>query len=487
MRRPPHLSARVAAARSTVWVVTGTSGESDKALAAWIERTIGGTVVRMQRHARWRAAWDIDLDQNGVILPLHARGDREANFAIPYRIADELPTHHLLERAGIPVPHAYGLCEEPYVLVMDRLPGHVELSFADSDRQRTALIDEYLELLPAIYAIDLEDAAAAGFEVPADAEGIALGSFTRFERAYDELQTTPDPVAEFLRGWVHRHFPPDRTTPRFVTCDAFQFMFEDGKITGLLDFELAHVGDPLMDLAFLRIRDTIKSLGDLAAIAERFGEITGVVIDHDAVDFYTVMYNVLTVLSASPPLADPTPTTDLMSHLAWYVNSARWAFEVIADLAGIELSAVDSPPASGSRHHAAFAHLARGTRAAAATDTGYDSASLHRVARHLLRIDEIGRAVDEAGLDDLEALLGKRPTTDAADAELLAFIAAAGTEHDDALVRLLDRRVQRQQLLMAPTGSLMLRHPRLRSVRPDAADLSRDEDRWPPGAIPGTA
>jgi hypothetical protein len=455
-------------------------------LTDWIERTVGGRVVRVERLARWRPAWDVDVEVDGTVVPLHARGEREANFAIPYRIADEVPIHHLLERAGLPVPHAYGLCDEPYALVMDRLPGFVDLSFADDDEQRVALVDEYLELLPPIYGIDLGDAAAAGFDVPTDAHGIALGSFEKFERVYDELGPPPDPVAEFLRRWLHRNYPRHQTEAAFVTYDAFQFMFENGKITGLLDFELAHVGDPMMDLASLRIRDTIKNFQDLPSIVSRYEEVTGREVDHDIVDFHTVLYNTLTVLSAAPPLAAPMATTDYMSHVAWYVNSARWAFEVMADMTGLDLDLVEPLAVQPSGHHPAFVHLAGGTRRAMTGDAAYEQVSLHRLARHLVRLDESGAAADDANLDDLADLLGHRPDPATADVELLAFIARDEPEHDAALVRLLDRRVQRAQLLMAPEGSLMLRHPQLRGLRPDAVDGTSDADRWPPGAIPGT-
>ncbi len=73
---------------------------------------------------------------------------------MPYRIADEVATHDLLEAHGVPVPHAYGLCDDPYALVMDRLPGHVDLSAVD-DAERGPLLDHYLEILARVYDIPL--------------------------------------------------------------------------------------------------------------------------------------------------------------------------------------------------------------------------------------------------------------------------------------------------------------------------------------------
>ncbi len=172
-----------------------------------------------------------------------------------------------------------------------------------------------------------------------------------------------DPVSAFLRRWLHRNYPRHRDRAVFLTYDAFQFMFEKGRITGLLDFELACVGDPMMDLAALRVRDTIKNLGDLSVIAQGFEGATGIGIDLDAVDYHTVMYNTLTVLSAGPPMVAPERTTDYVSHLAWYVNSARWAFEVIAEMCGFALEPVDVPGPQASRHAPSYGHLVEALRA----------------------------------------------------------------------------------------------------------------------------
>ncbi|MCU1344163.1 MAG: hypothetical protein JWL70_429 [Acidimicrobiia bacterium] len=466
------------------------SSDDDNAkLAAWVEREVGGKVTRIDRLARWRPAWDIDVERDGQLIPLHARGDREANFAIPARIAEEWPVHDLLEANGLPVPHVFGICEQPRALVMDRLPGLVDLTFADSDDERHQLNDEYLELLAQIYRIDLDQAAKAGFTIPTDARGIALDGFARYEQVHDQLMPARDPVAQFLRKWLHRNYPKHRTQATFITYDAFQFMFEGGHITGLLDFELAQVGDPLMDLGALRVRDTIKNLGDLAQLGDRYAEITGQALDYDVIDYHTVMYNTLTVLSAGPPIAAPVRTTDLISHMAWHVNSARWALEVMADMLGFTLEAVAEIPPSPSPHHAAATHLVEGLSDHSSVHGAgdYERAGLYRVARHLRRVDEIGTEVERSDLADLSQLVGHPVVRAEATAELLRFIDQASASDDEALIRLLDRKMQRFHQLLGPPKSMLLRHPPLRSLRPGAVVPEGASDQsWPAGLIPGT-
>jgi hypothetical protein len=424
------------------------------------------------------------------LLALHARGQREPRIVMPYRIRDEVATHDLLESHGVPVPHAYGLCEDPEALVMDRLRGHVDLSSAGVEVRRN-LIEEYLQILACIYEIPLGHLVEAGFDLPSDSASTALaGYWDKMVELYDTsmAELPADPTAVFLRKWMRDNVPPGRYgEARFITYDSFQFMFAEGRITGLLDFEHAHVGDPMMDLAALRVRDTIKNIGELSDIASMYEHVTGVTIDHDTVEYHTVLYNAISVISTGPPLSAPLPGTDWLSYLAWYVNGARWAFETIAEIRGYQLDPVTVPEPHPSCHATAIRHLVAGLRSSAAPEDDYELGGLGRVANHLKRVDEIGTALEAADLEDLRRLLGYEPDRDTADAELLEFIETAGPDRQEELVRLLDARAQRVHLTMASRNSLMLRHPKLRSLRVDRPTVRDPNDGWPAGAIPGTA
>ncbi len=461
-------------------------------LAAWVERQLQGNVVRITRVARWRPAWDIDIEVRGRLIALHARGEREPTILMPFRIADEIGIHDLLEGQGLPVPHAYGLCEDPYTLVMDRLAGHVDLTRAADDEERERLLDQYLELLATIYSIPLHSAEAAGARLPADDADTALSYFRKVEPEYDRLMAEApiDPMAVFLRRWLAEHVPLGRhPLCRFILYDAFQFMFADGRITGLLDFEMAHIGDPMMDLAALRVRDTIKNIGDLCSLARRYEYVTGIPLDYDVVDYHCVLYNAISVVSVGPPLTAPAPGIDWLSYLAWYVNGARWAFEVIADMGGYELKPVTIPAPAPTQHAAAYRHLVQELRTSHSrvADTDYQRVTLGKLANHLRRVDEVGPSLIAADLDDLARVLGYRPEPEEADVALVELVLNAEPAQEEVLVRLLDARAQRAQLTLASPRSLIVRHPKLRSLRPGRSQHRAEDDGWPAGAIPGTS
>ena len=64
--------------------------------------------------------------------------------------------------------------------------------------------------------------------------------------------------------------------------------WQDGEISGVLDWELARVGDPLSDLAFTQTigRGPCSIEGDLA---QRYSELTGIEIDERRLLYYRLL------------------------------------------------------------------------------------------------------------------------------------------------------------------------------------------------------
>ena len=404
--------------------------EDATGLAGWVECTVGGTVTRVERVPRWRPAWDVDVEVDGRSLPLHARGEREPKIVMPYRIADEVPVHDLLEAHELPVPHAYGLCDAPYALVMDRLPGLVDLSFATDDDEREHLVDDYLELLARIYAIPLEAAEAAGFAIPADSATTGLSFLRRMEERYDRsMDGLPrDPIAVFLRRWLAENVPRHRRAEaRFITYDSFQFMFADGRITGLLDFEHAHVGDPMMDLAALRIRDTLKNLGDLAETGARYEAVDG--CRHRPRRRRLPHRPVQRALGhLGGPAAGRSAARDRLAVVPRVVRERRplgvrghRGDGRVPARTGRDPGRAADPPRAGLP--APGGEPPR--RGSSGFLDDYERVGLGRVANHVRRVDEIGAALDTADLHDLAAVLGHRPDPAEADAELVEFVERA--------------------------------------------------------------
>jgi hypothetical protein len=153
---------------------------------------------------------------------------------------------------------------------------------------------------------------------------------------------------------------------------------------------------------------------------------------------------------------------------------------------GYELEPVEIPEPRHTRRSPAYRHLVESLRTSS-TAADYERVTAGKLANHLRRVDEVGAAFDAADLDDLARVLGYRPDPAEADAELVELVRTAGPEREEELVRLLDARAQRIHYTLASPTSLLVRHPRLRSLRPGHSTARGADESWPAGAIPGTA
>ena len=111
---------------------------------SWIETELGGRVVGAERQPRWRPAWFFDLERGSERLPLYFRGERgEADHGV-YTLEHEMRVLQVLEGQGIPVPHVYGFCPDPRGIVMERSAGRANLASAESEAERSAVLDHKL-------------------------------------------------------------------------------------------------------------------------------------------------------------------------------------------------------------------------------------------------------------------------------------------------------------------------------------------------------
>jgi hypothetical protein len=402
-----------------------------------------GPVLRLERQARWRPVWFADVERGGEVLELCVRGDR-TDFPGIYPLEHEMLVEQLLDERGIPVASVHGSIDEPRAFVIDRVGGQPDFTGC-TEAQRDAVMDDYLRILAELHALDV---------APLEAAGVQRDGMGGYERWYRSSKKRPDPFLEFCLAWLRRHPLDTKGRESLVVWDSGQFHHDGDHVVAVLDLELAHIGDPLMDLAAFRMRDTIVGYGDFKRMYAKYEELSGTEVDLEAIQHHHLAFTLSNQLAFHSALADPPPGSDYMTNLQWCNETNLFAVEALADLLGLELGPVDLPEPEVSPAAVPAAHLVQALRSG-----DYEQRTLFRLARHLQRVGEIGRQSVAADLDDLAALLGHRPATwQQGDAALEDFVLADDGAHDEALVHLFHRRLWRAHQLMGPAGSAMTTH-----------------------------
>ena len=173
---------------------------------------------------------------------------------------------------------------------------------------------------------------------------------------------TPDPALAFSLRWLRDHIPPYDGPPVLVQGDTGpgNFMYLDGRVTAVVDWELAHLGDPMDDIAWLSLRATQEPFTDFPTRLREYEALSGNVIDEARVRYYQVMAETkLQVMGHRGPACRRRRTasggdgtgaaTTSGNGFIYQVLHRRLWLEALAAANGLELAPAETPQARDPR------------------------------------------------------------------------------------------------------------------------------------------
>jgi len=235
-------------------------------------------------------------------------------------------------------------------IVMDRVDGQAiarpllrDTAFA---RTREALPAAIARELARIHAIDLD---APGLEsLRSDAQNHTRDPAGAELERYRELQRVaadghPQPVLVLVARWLAQHAPPvEQSTLVHGDFRVGNLMYDERGLTGVLDWELAHIGDPLEDIGWLSVRAWRygaegRAVGGLCS-REHFWELyereSGRAVDPASARYWEVFGNwkwaVICMVQAASHRAGRYPNVELAS-LGRRVAEVEWELLALLD------------------------------------------------------------------------------------------------------------------------------------------------------------
>jgi aminoglycoside phosphotransferase (APT) family kinase protein len=232
--------------------------------------------------------------------------------------AHDMAREYKVQRALKPfypcVPAMVGLCEDEAVLgvpfyVMERVSGvilrrRIPEGITLDERTARTLCTNVVDKLIELHQVDYE---AAGLASLGKGPGYARRQIEGWSDRYEKARTWNVPRFSYVRDWLRAQTPDDAGTCIIHNDYRFDNVILDPKdltrVVGVLDWEMATIGDPLMDLGnalaywvepgddFMtrRLRRQPTHLPGMLSrreVVERYAERTGRKIDNLA--FYEV-------------------------------------------------------------------------------------------------------------------------------------------------------------------------------------------------------
>lgn len=200
--------------------------------------------------------------------------------------------------AGVPSPSvlASGTGEGPLAhgfVLMDHVDGESVPQRILRDPAYAGMRERFAgdagAILARLHAVDPAPLAAAG--VPPDDQLEAWSA----ELARD---SDPHPVLAFVEAWLRRHRPEEPARPGPVHGDfrLGNLIVGAEGVRAVLDWELAHLGDPVEDLAWLTVRawrfgrrGEVAGCGSVPQLVAAYEAAGGATVDHDRLRWWQVM------------------------------------------------------------------------------------------------------------------------------------------------------------------------------------------------------
>jgi aminoglycoside phosphotransferase (APT) family kinase protein len=277
------------------------------------------TRSRVQVVKAWRMAGGASRDCWGVDLEVEEGPDRGRHELVLRRDlggrihlaslsrSEEFQVLRVAHERGVRAPRPRWLCTDASVIggpffLMDRLPGEAlgnkVVRAASLFEARIVLPSQMARELAGIHAIPLSSDLSV-LPSPGPGESAARHALREgLERLHEHGE--PHPALELAGRWLAEHEIP---SPRLALCHGDfrvgNLLVGTEGLLGVLDWEFAHIGDPLEDLAWPCVRTwrfgrddkRLGGIGDAEVFWETYEAATNADLDRRALAYWEVMGN----------------------------------------------------------------------------------------------------------------------------------------------------------------------------------------------------
>ncbi len=261
----------------------------------WVEDELDGEIIEASRigSGASREIWGVKVGAGSYVVRVDNGTGPVAGT--PLTLAREAAVYRALQGTGVPIPHLFGVAPGGRALLMERVEGEEALAGVADDEDRAAIGRHYLELLAQLHHLRV------GPVPELDGNDLDLWSTIHDERAGEWGTPSIDVALDWLRAKE-----PEPVAVVLCHGDAGpgNFLFSGTKVTALLDWEFAHMGDPHDDLAWVAVRNHLLGRPmQLHDVYEAWTKTIGWPIERDLLDYYRVFVLTRMAISCDASLA----------------------------------------------------------------------------------------------------------------------------------------------------------------------------------------
>jgi hypothetical protein len=339
---------------------------------------------------------------------------------------------------------------------MEAVQGTRDVRLATNDEERRSVASQFINAVAAMHRVPIEPFVAKGIRQPQGPHEIALAGLEAYWPLYQRNKKRPEPLIEFAVRWLRGHVPTHRTRASFIQFDSGQFLYSQGRLHALYDFEFAMIGEPLTDLATMRMRDSYEPLGEeFRQMCRQYEAASGEPLDVFALRFQNALFSTVSCMQIAGTVAAPKPGDPHDVYLEWDLALRQVLVLILAECLGIELEPPPPGPSGRGRDAVVLDMLADATGQLELSDDLQQARrkSALKLIEYLQRADELGEWLDGAERSEAAQFLGEQGAR-APDlsAQLEQFVSSASPDLDVPLLRYFAAQSQRRVMAFGSTA-----------------------------------
>lgn len=259
-------------------------------------------------------------------------------------------------------PRTLGYNDALATMAMEHLPGLADYSLVEEEN-RSKVEKALVGALADVHALDISTLHLSHLPAGLTITEAMHADLSAWQTLLGEAVPTPHPIILLAFAWLKARLPQDNRPSAFVNGDAGQgnFLYENGRLTGLLDWEVAHVGHPLEDIGCLLARSLVQPpFAPPERIMALYREASGVNWTWPELLYATVLVMARFSVPISMSLVARDPRMDFGLTMGYFHLSLISILRLIAQAEGIALdesAAATGPVPAASFEYAYLAYL----------------------------------------------------------------------------------------------------------------------------------
>ncbi len=322
---------------------------------------------------------------------------------------------------------------------------------------QAAVTRDFMRQLALLHKVDASHPALAALGDPTVPPSVPIRARVA-QLKLDNLATVPDPLLQLALGWLADNVPEDAGPSMVLHGDAGpgNFLHDGHQITVLVDWELAHLGDPMEDLAQIWVRSLIQPFRPMREVFDAYEAAGGARVDLARVKYHRLYFQLGFSVAghAAQYMPDAAASPMIGASLMYNTMHKRIMVESLAELTGqvlIDPALPDCPADWTDRTFAVALDDLKDEIVPGLTSqrASAKAKSMARLVKFWRMRDRYGRAFDDAEVAEIAALLCEAPVSLLAARAAFAHALAEGRIDRGAALQLCHNRMVRETFLMA--------------------------------------